>query len=77
MERALRTRGRQLSKMTLKDNSEITYRYNQDGLRTYKETNTTSTDYEWDETKLIRETVTYKATGKNMTSGTSITEMTK
>lgn len=58
------TRGRQLSKMTLKDNSEITYRYNQDGLRTYKETNTTSTDYEWDETKLIRETVTYKATGK-------------
>ena len=50
--------------MTLKDNSEITYRYNQDGLRTYKETNTTSTDYEWDEIKLIRETVTYKATGK-------------
>lgn len=58
------TRGRQLEKITLGDNSEVTYQYNQDGLRTHKETNATSTDYEWDENKLVREIVTYKSTGK-------------
>ena len=32
------TRGRQLEQMTLKDGSSVTYKYNQDGLRTYKDT---------------------------------------
>ncbi len=42
-------RGRELSKIILSDDSDVTYEYNQNGLRTHKETNITSTDYEWDE----------------------------
>ena len=57
-------RGRELSKIILSDDSDVTYGYNQNGLRTHKETNITSTDYEWDEKKLIRETVTYKLSGR-------------
>lgn len=57
-------RGRQLEKITLDNNSDVIYKYNKDGLRTHKETEKISTDYEWDENRLIRETVTYKATGK-------------
>lgn len=57
-------RGRELSKIILSDDSDVTYEYNQNGLRTHKETNITSTDYEWDEKKLIRETVTYKLSGR-------------
>ena len=57
-------RGRQLQEATLANGKRVTYKYNEDGLRTYKDTEKTTTTYEWDETKLIRETVTYKKTGK-------------
>ncbi len=57
-------RGRQLQEATLANGNRVTYKYNEDGLRTYKDTEKTTTTYEWDETKLIRETVTYKKTGK-------------
>ena len=56
--------GRQLEMIVLDKGLEVRYKYNKDGLRTYKETEQTTTDYEWDENRLIRETVTYKATGK-------------
>ena len=57
-------RGRQLQEATLANGNRVTFKYNEDGLRTYKDTEKTTTTYEWDETKLIRETVTYKKTGK-------------
>lgn len=57
-------RGRQLQEATLANGNRVTYKYNEDGLRTYKDTEKTTTTYEWDETKLIRENVTYKKTGK-------------
>ena len=57
-------RGRQLQEATLTNGNRVTYKYNEDGLRIYKDTEKTTTTYEWDETKLIRETVTYKKTGK-------------
>ena len=57
-------RGRQLQETTLANGNRVTYNYNEDGLRTYKDTVKTTSTYEWDETKLIRETVTYKKTGK-------------
>lgn len=58
------TRGRQLEQMTLKDGSSVTYKYNQDGLRTYKDTKESITNYQWDDSKLIRETVAYKGDEK-------------
>ena len=57
-------RGRQLQEATLANGKRVTYKYNEDGLRIYKDTEKTTSTYEWDETKLIRETVTYKKTGK-------------
>ena len=57
-------RGRQLQEATLANGNRVTYKYNEDGLRTYKDTEKTTSTYEWDETKLIRETITYKKTGK-------------
>lgn len=57
-------RGRQLQEATLANGNRVTYKYNEDGLRIYKDTEKTTTTYEWDETKLIRENVTYKKTGK-------------
>ena len=57
-------RGRQLQEATLANGKRVTYKYNENGLRTYKDTEKTTTTYEWDDTKLIRETVTYKKTGK-------------
>ena len=57
-------RGRQLQEATLTNGNRVTYKYNEDGLRTYKDTEKTTSTYEWDETKLLRETVTYKKTGK-------------
>lgn len=56
--------GRQLENITFKDDTKATYKYNESGLRIYKDTETATTTYEWDDTKLIRETVTYKTTGK-------------
>ena len=50
--------------MTLKDGSSVTYKYNQDGLRTYKDTKESITNYQWDDSKLIRETVAYKGDEK-------------
>lgn len=58
------TRGRQLEQMTLKDGSSVTYKYNQDGLRTYKDTKESITNYQCDDSKLIRETVAYKGDEK-------------
>ena len=43
---------------------DVTYKYDENGLRTYKDTETTTTTYEWNESTLIRETVTYKATNR-------------
>ena len=53
-----------MQEATLANGNRVTFKYNEDGLRTYKDTEKTTTTYEWDETKLIRETVTYKKTGK-------------
>lgn len=78
------SRGRQLSKVDLSDDERVIYKYNEDGLRVYKETshrevvdsvaNSTEitykyvTDmtitYEWDENKLIRESVNYNTSGR-------------
>ena len=53
-----------MQEATLANGKRVTYKYNENGLRTYKDTEKTTTTYEWDDTKLIRETVTYKKTGK-------------
>ena len=58
------SRGRQLSTVTLGDESSVSYRYNENGLRTYKDTSDTTTVYEWDGSTLLRETVTYKSTNQ-------------
>ena len=57
-------RGRQLSTVTLEDESSVSYRYNENGLRTYKDTSDTTTIYEWDGSTLLRETITYKSTNQ-------------
>ncbi|MCR5736688.1 MAG: DNRLRE domain-containing protein [Eubacterium sp.] len=57
-------RGRQLSSVTLADDSTVSYQYNENGLRTYKDTPDTTTVYDWDGSTLIRETVTYKSTNQ-------------
>lgn len=53
-------RGRSLKRVKFSDNSTATYKYNENGLRTYKSVSrdNTVTTYEWDENTLIRETVT-------------------
>lgn len=78
------SRGRQLSEIDLSQDEKVIYKYNEDGLRVYKETShkesvestedteeatykyvtDTITTYEWYENELIRETVTYNATGR-------------
>lgn len=55
------SRGRQLSQIVTENNEAITYRYNQNGLRQYKDTPDTMSEYYWEDNVLIRETVTYKA----------------
>ena len=42
----------------------VSYRYNENGLRTYKDTSDTTTIYEWDGRTLLRETITYKSTNQ-------------
>lgn len=65
------TRGRLLKEISSTNNSKATYKYNENGYRTYKSTaNSTNTAgvntvYEWDENKLIRETNTDIATNKS------------
>lgn len=54
--------GRMLSNITFNDKTKVSYKYNESGLRVYKETDELETFYEWDGTVLIRETVTYKNT---------------
>lgn len=44
-------------------NSDVIYKYNENGLRVYKDTISKTITYEWDEERLIREIVTYKETG--------------
>lgn len=39
----------QLSKVTSSSDKEIYFKYNESGLRTYKDTADTTTTYEWDE----------------------------
>lgn len=58
------SRGRQLDKITFSDNTTASYTYNQNGLRTHKETRTESIEYTWDDSSLIREVVTLKDTNK-------------
>ena len=59
------SKGRQLSKITdKKTQQEINLKYNESGLRIYKDTDKLNTEYTWDEGKLLREQVVYKATGK-------------
>ena len=58
------SRGRQLENIMFKDGTKVAYKYNENGLRIYKDTETATTTYEWDDTKLIRETVTYKTIEK-------------
>jgi len=60
-------RGRQLASVKFDADAtvaDVTYKYNENGLRTYKDTADTTTIYEWDEATLIRELVTYKATNR-------------
>ena len=59
-------RGRQLSTVTLGDNSSVSYRYNENGFRTYKHTDDETTVYEWDGSTLLRETIKYKATNQKV-----------
>ena len=59
-------RGRQLSKVKLDNEKTIEYSYNEVGLRTYKDTEEATTVYEWDESILLRETVTYKSTSRKV-----------
>lgn len=58
------TRGRMLEQVKLNGAVSAYYKYNQEGLRTYKDTADMTTVYEWDNTNLIRETVTYKLDSK-------------
>ncbi len=58
------SRGRQLDQVTFSDNTTASYTYNQNGLRTHKETKTESVEYTWDDSSLIREVVTLKDTNK-------------
>ena len=72
------SRGRQLTGIVFNDGTQgqtggeendlveydVTYKYNQDGLRIYKDTSDIETTYEWDDSKLLRETVRYKTTNR-------------
>ena len=58
------TRGRMLEQVKLDGAVSAYYKYNQEGLRIYKDTADMTTVYEWDNTNLIRETVTYKSDSK-------------
>ncbi len=58
------TRGRELSRIDFADNTSVEYKYNKDGLRTYKNSSTEEVTYEWDDNKLIRETVKKKSNNK-------------
>ena len=58
------SRGRQLDKVTFSNNTTASYTYNENGLRTHKETNTESVEYTWDDSSLIREVVILKDTNK-------------
>lgn len=58
------TRGRELSRIDFNDNTCVEYKYNKDGLRTYKNSQIEEVTYEWDEDKLIRETVKKKSDNK-------------
>lgn len=60
------SRGRKLTSVALEDNSSISYKYNENGLRTYKDASDVTTVYEWDESILLRETVTYKSTSRKV-----------
>ena len=42
------SRGRKLTSVALEDNSSISYKYNENGLRTYKDASDVTTVYEWD-----------------------------
>lgn len=46
-------RGRQLKEATLENRNKISYKYNEDGFRTYKDTAKTTSVYEWDDSKLL------------------------
>lgn len=57
-------RGRSLKKITFSNNSSVDYKYNQNGLRTYKKAaDDTVIEYEWDESVLLRERVKNSSTG--------------
>ncbi len=58
------SRGRELSRIDFNDNTSVEYKYNKDGLRIYKNSQTEEVTYEWDEDKLIRETVRKKSNNK-------------
>ena len=60
------SRGRKLTSVALEDNSSISYKYNENGLRTYKDASDVTTVYEGDESILLRETVTYKSTSRKV-----------
>ena len=53
-----------LDKITLSNSDEVTYKYNQDNLRTYKNSPDETVYYEWDDTRLIKELVYDKSENK-------------
>ena len=57
-------RGRVLDTITFKNGDRVTYKYNEGGLRTLKDSKEEKTIYEWDGESLIRETVTFKTTNR-------------
>lgn len=57
-------RGRLLSEIQLNDKKIVSYKYNENGLRIYKDCKDYETSYEWDQDMLIREKVKYKATNE-------------
>lgn len=58
------SRGRLLSEIRFTNNQMMQFKYGENGFRQKKETNERISEYEWDDEKLIREQVTYKATNK-------------
>lgn len=58
------SRGRELARIDFSNNTNVQYKYNKDGLRTYKNSPTEEVTYEWDEDKLIREKVKKKSNNK-------------
>lgn len=48
----------------MEDDNRVVYRFHENEMRSYKDTAGATTTYEWDDSTLVRETVTCKATNR-------------